>query len=66
MTTQVLIDLRDDLMRINRSIRTELARPRPDLVKIIDLRRLENACTDRLAKAAAALRAARRGPRPAL
>ncbi len=65
MTNEVLLDLRRDLIRINRAIRKELARPRPDLLKIIDLRRLEKACTDRLAKTAAAVRAAHRGRRVA-
>ncbi len=60
MTQDVLLNLRLDLIRINRAIRRELARPRPDLTRIIDLRRLENACTDRLAKAAAAFRASQR------
>lgn len=60
MTNEVLLDLRRDLIRINRAIRKELARPRPDLLRITDLRRLENACTDRLAKMAAAMRAAQR------
>jgi hypothetical protein len=60
MNNDILLDLRRDLIRINRAIRKELARPRPDLLRIIDLRRLENACTDRLAKTMAAMRAAQR------
>jgi hypothetical protein len=64
MTNEVLLDLRRDLIRINMSIRKELARPRPDLLKIFDLRRLERACTDRLARTAAAMRKAHRRRRP--
>lgn len=60
MTSEVLHDLRRDMMRINRAIRNELPRARPDLLKVIDPRRLESGCTDRLARATAALRAAKR------
>ncbi len=60
MTNDILLELRRDLIRINRSIRKELARPRPDLLKIIDLRRLERACTERLGKATAAMRLSHR------
>lgn len=61
MMTDNLLDLRLELIRTNRMIRDELARARPDLMRVVDLRRHENACVDRLGKAIARLRS-RRGP----